>query len=480
MADILEFPGSSEQARNVDREVQRKILVGPDPFADSAAPAVQEVAPGSVPAIEYGVAQAFHVPASKSAPDVVVRTTASGHARMRITVESEQVSSQLRDARAQMAQLAQVDANDVAAMSQLRNYMGAEAYDQALGSMAQGVWSALAATAAGLHTVLDPVFLSASAPEVGRPYSFDVDVLLRPPAQLDSYGPVSVEVAKPEEVSSKDVSALLDDMAQSMTTYEPVLSGKAVAEGDVVDMTLTPIVNGAEQAQGLNLRYMVGTPTLGQDVDQNVRGMHAGETRTFAADLPLQSAPGVDASEIARTEVKVEIVQLLRVVTPKIDDAWVSRNVPGLGTLLELRAQVRRSLEEEAKQHAEEETQTRALDELVKRLKTSVPQDYALRAAASMKDRVRAGLVQQGIADPDLFFESDSPEAKALRDQIDQDAADVVKKQFALGALADHLNIQADTHASLLSQADEERTLKAMQWLSSTAKDSSGPHLELV
>ncbi len=413
MADVIDFKTEVEKLK---REKQDS------PQAGSTCELEYDAKPGSV--------------ACKLATD------STGMAHFTVTAPADAVAEAIEQAQEGLAATFGAPA-DPETLAVIREQMGQEAYDSFITTFVQRHFFAQALLRTGVLPFLEPDHLSHDVPQAGVDYTYDMQCLLRPNYELSSYDPVRVKLPEKQQVSSKDVSAYLDNMSKELATWENDPAASAVERGAHVSLNLDSELDGRPFPQlcGRHIAYLVGSCQLGDEFDAQLEGMAPRERKEFSLSLPIPSQDGSVNFQVV--QVKVQIDEIHRSVPAKIDDAWVAQNLPEAQTLLGLRNKVRSLLEREAEAAYRSELMQLTAAELAGRLQGEPDERYI----AKMRDELLAETVQrlqmQGLTLDDVFaqpgFDRDAWQA-----ELTQQASDALRRGLALDSLADHLDIQLD------------------------------------
>lgn len=413
MADVIDFKTEVEKLK---REKQDS------PQAGSTCELEYDAKPGSV--------------ACKLATD------STGMAHFTVTAPADAVAEAIEQAQQGLAATFGAPA-DPETLAVIREQMGQEAYDSFITTFVQRHFFAQALLRTGVLPFLEPDHLSHDVPQAGVDYTYDMQCLLRPNYELSSYDPVRVKLPEKQQVSSKDVSAYLDNMSKELATWENDPAASAVERGAHVSLNLDSELDGRPFPQlcGRHIAYLVGSCQLGDEFDAQLEGMAPRERKEFSLSLPIPSQDGSVNFQVV--QVKVQIDEIHRSVPAKIDDAWVAQNLPEAQTLLGLRNKVRSLLEREAEAAYRSELMQLTAAELAGRLQGEPDERYI----AKMRDELLAETVQrlqmQGLTLDDVFaqpgFDRDAWQA-----ELTQQASDALRRGLALDSLADHLDIQLD------------------------------------
>jgi trigger factor len=438
MGDVIDF-GAARAAREGKRRVEA-------PAADRETELVYEPKPNSV--------------------GVSVVSDGTGLVRLTVTAPGVDVAGAIADAKAVLAANFGVSARDAAAMEQVRAAMGEVSYDAYVSSFVQQHFLGKALQRCGVMPFMDPELLDYETPVPERDFVFSVNVLERPSFELSSYEPVSAELPQKPEVTSKDVGTYLDNMANELATWENDPARTEVAEGDHVSLNLDATFEGRvfQPLTGRHVPYVVGTGAVGADFDQALVGMAPRSRAEVSVSVPAPADDGTVAYRVV--QVKVQIDEIQRKVPAKIDDAWVAQNMPEAQTLLGLRSRVRTMLERQAEEAWRGESMARLADVLAERLVGEPDEVYVQRMRDELVNQFIADLQAHGI-DYASYVSQPDFDADAWEANMHQEARALLRRNLALDALADHLDINVTEEdivrvVSQMAPGQEEQMLQGM------------------
>lgn len=174
---------------------------------------------------------------------VLVTTDAQGVAHFTVTAPAEEVGEAIKQAKDGLAATFGVPA-DATTLEAIRAQMGEGTFDAFITTFVQRHFFAKALLRTSVLPFLDPDHLTSELPVEGQDYVFKMECLLRPSYDLSSYEPVSVKVPEKQGVSSKDVTAYLDNMSKELATWENDPSATQVERGSHVSLNLDSTLDG--------------------------------------------------------------------------------------------------------------------------------------------------------------------------------------------------------------------------------------------
>lgn len=268
----------------------------------------------------------------------------------------------------------------------------------------------------------------------GRQFAFALDVALKPDYELSSYDPVEITVP-----AYKFDELLVDNqIAQMAETYTMYVTAdpKPVEKGDCILIAMKCTENG-EELKGLNTdgrTYMVGQGYMPEGFDEGILGMEPGETRTFTFE-----GPGVDDDLNEYTQVveaTVTVKEIQKPAKPTIDDEWIAKNMPFYKSLDDMRADIRRNLDHQARDQYEALKRQAAAAQLARRFKGSIPDEVYESARGNLLTQLRQQLKQQN-KEWDEFVEENGGEQQ-LGMMLMVQTREMLVQGYALDAVFNH------------------------------------------
>ena len=220
-----------------------------------------------------------------------------------------------------------------------------------------------------LRPINRPVITSLKADE-GAPLSYQADVEIDPPLELSVYKDLGVTIEK-KTVADKDVDTVVEELRDRLATLTTVQ--RPLRAGDFALLEYRKVViGGVEKKDAENPKYPVeirkGAP---DDFQQQLIGCAAGEektvTFTFKSDYSVKDLAGKDASfTIFVKEVKEKNL-------PTADDAFAKEVNPEAATMVDLREQLKKELEQENARAALGKAHTEAIAAIVAKNPIHIP-----------------------------------------------------------------------------------------------------------
>lgn len=252
-----------------------------------------------------------------------------------------------------------------------------------------------------------------SVTEATGDLTFTAEVDVRPEIELPELSEITL-VLPSAEVSDADVDEELQRLRERFGTLEGV--DRPAADGDFVVLDLTATIDDEEIDSVSGISYQIGTGTMLPGLDEALAGLGAGESATFTA--PLQG--GEHANEDA--EVTVTATAVKQRDLPAVDDDF-AQLASEFDTVAELRDGLRDQAADGKRSGQANAARTALVDALLERVDVPVP-------ARVVEAEVDHHLEEEGRAEDD-----------AHRAEVRAQAAETMRRQLVLDALADRLSV---------------------------------------
>jgi trigger factor len=272
-------------------------------------------------------------------------------------------------------------------------------------------------------------------------FRFSATVAVRPEASLGEYK--GVEVPKEGvEVTDEQVDEQLEQMRGQFATLAAV-EDRPVREGDfvIIDFKGERMAGGPlEGAEAEDYMLEVGRGELLPDFERELVGMKAGERKQFGVTFPMDYAE--ESLRGQSVLFRVHVKEIKERDLPPLDDEF-AKEASEFETLEELRAAVREQLEVAEERRVEGEFRGRVLDTVAKEAEVEVPQAMVDEKVEEMLGSFERSLRAQGL-EPGQYYQLARTSAEDIKDRVRPDAADTVKKELTLDAVATVEGIEAD------------------------------------
>jgi trigger factor len=200
-------------------------------------------------------------------------------------------------------------------------------------------------------------------------------------------------------VSDEEVDRTLDIMRKQRATYQPV--SRAAQAGDVVAIDFKGTRDGVEFEGGAatDFKFTLGDGRMLPEFDTAVRGMAAGESKTFDLTFPADYTAKELAGQTVQFAVTLNSVQ--EPVLPPVDAAFAKSLGIADGDLDKMRAEVRANLQREVATRLKARTKDSAMSALLAASSFEVPKALVEADKQRLAEMARNDLVSRGVAAKD-------------------------------------------------------------------------------
>jgi len=206
------------------------------------------------------------------------------------------------------------------------------------------------------------------------------------------------------------VSAAVDDGAIDKTveilrkqrrTFAQRAQDAAAQDGDRVTVDFEGKIDGEPFAGGKSdgFQFLVGEGQMLKEFEDAVRGMKAGESKTFPLAFPADYHGKEVAGKTADFMVTVKKIEAAHL--PEVNEALAKSLGIAEGTVEALRADIKKNLEREVKSRLQGRNKQAVMDALVAKAELDLPKSVVEAEVARMVEGARADLKARGIKDAD-------------------------------------------------------------------------------
>jgi trigger factor len=289
--------------------------------------------------------------------------------------------------------------------------------------------------------------------------AFDATFEVYPEVKIGDLSQVSIERVA-TEVTEAAIDKTVEILRKQRRTFQQRPHSEGAQEGDRVTIDFEGKIDGEPFAGGKAeaFQFIVGEGQMLPQFDQGVRGMKAGDNKTFPVAFPAdyqgKDVAGKEADFLV-TMKKIEAQHL-----PEVNEAFVKTLGIKEPTVEALRADVKKNLEREVKSRVLGRNKSAVMDALVAASELDVPQALVDNETERMIEAARADLKQRGIKDAD--------KAPIPADLFKDQAERRVRLGLVVAELVKSANLQAkpeqlQAHIEEMSQS-YEKPAEVMRW----------------
>ena len=230
--------------------------------------------------------------------------------------------------------------------------------------------------------------------------AFDATFEVYPEVKLGDLSQAQVERVS-TEVTEAAIDKTLDILRKQRRTFALRAQGEAAADGDRVTIDFEGKIDGTpfEGGKADDYQFIVGEGQMLAAFEDAVRGMKAGDSKTF----PLQFPDDYQGKDVAGKEAdfmvtlkKIEVQHL-----PPVNEALAKALGIKDGTVEALRADIKRNLEREVKFRVMARNKAAAMEALAKAAELDIPATLVASETERMIEAAREDLKKRGVKDAD-------------------------------------------------------------------------------
>jgi len=265
------------------------------------------------------------------------------------------------------------------------------------------------------------------------PVVFDAVVEVRPSVLVPGYASLRVEIPKPE-ATDEEIDGQVERLRQQYGELNAV--DRPAIDGDHVTITINGSRDGEVIAglQADDYLYEVGSGSIADELDENLRGAKVGDILSFDAQPQ-------DPDE-APVQFRVIVKDIKEKVLPEVTDEWAN-DVSEFETVDELKADIAERITRVRTIQAQMAMREKSVSALVDLVDEDVPEALV---SSEMQQRLQdfaLRLQAQGIS-PEQYFESTGQDQDAFVEELRELAVQGVKADLALRAVAEAEGIETE------------------------------------
>jgi trigger factor len=235
-----------------------------------------------------------------------------------------------------------------------------------------------------------------------EPLRFRASFEVMPEVKVEGYKDLRAE-KKEVNVTDEEVQQTLDGLREQQATYTTV-DGRPLQEGDFAQAAVHgQPKDGDADTKPVHMDEVlieIGGKNTVAEFTENLKGVSAGEERTFDVVYPADSNDERLAGKTFSYTVKVQSVKQKSL--PELNDDFAKELGAEFTSLDEVRTRIREGMEAERKHAVEHEAKDKLVAELVKRNELEVPEALVERQIDIRLERGLRALTQQGMRAEDI------------------------------------------------------------------------------
>ena len=256
-----------------------------------------------------------------------------------------------------------------------------------------------AATEAKLRVAGAPRITEKEGAPAGE-MAFDATFEIYPDVKFGDLAEAEVERVS-TEVSEEAIDKTLDILRKQRRSFAQRAQADGAVEGDRVTIDFEGKIDGVpfDGGAATDFQFLIGEGQMLEAFDKAVRGMKAGESKTF----PLAFPEDYHGKDVAGKEADflVTIKKIEAQHLPEVNEALAKSLGIAEGTVEALRADIKKNLEREVKFRVLARNKASVMDALIKLADLDVPKSLVAGETDRMIENARADLKKRGIKDAD-------------------------------------------------------------------------------
>jgi trigger factor len=203
------------------------------------------------------------------------------------------------------------------------------------------------------------------------------------------------------DVNDAAIDRTVDILRKQRRTFAQRGADQAAADGDRVTIDFAGKIDGEpfEGGKAEAFQFLVGEGQMLKEFEDAVRGMKAGESKTFPLNFPADYHGKDVAGKTADFLVTLHKIEAQHL--PEVNEAFAkSLGVDG-GTVEALREDIRKNLAREVKFRLQARNKQAVMDALVAKAELDLPKSVVQAEIDRLVEGARADLKQRGIQDAD-------------------------------------------------------------------------------
>ena len=314
--------------------------------------------------------------------------------------------------------------------SLIRQRYAKEINDEASQRMMDSIWQE-AIDANSLRPLAQPE-IKEFENKPNEPVKFLLTFEELPALEVKDYKGVEVKQDK-AEVTDEDVVRSIDQVRERYSQFAPV-EGES-KDGHLLLLDVDELIEGeSTPSHNEGTSLIVGHPQASKDFSENLRGVNAGETRTFDITYPDDYRNKKYAGKKVTYTVLVKEIKERQL--PELNDDFAKDT--GFENIEAFRTWIREDLVTYTKQTAEKKAREALLDTIIERQPIEVPDCLVTEELGEYTRRLIDNLANQGFD----VNQTASLDWKKIYDEQRPQAQQAVRQQIFLDAIARQENLE--------------------------------------
>lgn len=326
------------------------------------------------------------------------------------------------------------------------NMMGAETVKAALTEDLVNEVYPLALDEHNLVPLFKPEFdMETEMVEDGKPFAFTATIDVKPEFELTSYDDIAVEI--PEATATDaEIDQQIEELRNYYNDFKDANANTKVKPKEFVELTIEVTDKDGKELTQLsceNRLYELGANLFPAAFDAELIGMKKGEEKSFDIDFSEDTSMlGQTLGEergVLHFDVKVDAIK--KKVLPELSDEWAHNNF-GFKDLADMREQIAQSIKDQKEMNKSRRIENECLAALASRVEGEMPPAMCELQEVNLLQSFYQQLSQNGYT-LDQYLDTMGISSDQFKQDMKQQADDVVRQDMALDAWARHNKIDA-------------------------------------
>jgi trigger factor len=278
---------------------------------------------------------------------------------------------------------------------------------------------------------------------------FTAEVDVRPSISVPSYDGLSVQVDD-VAVSDEDIDEQVEALRERFATLKDV--ERAAQDGDVttIDLKATRDGEAVEGGEVSGYSYKVGSGEMLEGIDEALRGLNAGEEKTFTSSLLGGELSGEEV------EVTVTLSAVKEQELPELDDDF-AQTASEFDTIQELRDDVATRLERGARLEQAAAARDAVLEQLLDSAEIPLPESVVAEELAGRRQEIEQQLLYAGMT-MEQYLDTEKQTVDEFEADLEKRVRDAMASQFLLDeiAKAEEIGVEQDELTSHLMRRSQQ------------------------
>ncbi|TEA78040.1 trigger factor [Allopusillimonas ginsengisoli] len=229
--------------------------------------------------------------------------------------------------------------------------------------------------------------------------AFSATFEVYPEVQVPDLSALEVKRAK-ADVTDADVQRTLDILRKQRAAYEP-REDRAAEDDDRVTLDFVGTIDGVafEGGTAEKFPFVLGQGRMLPEFETAVRGLKAGDTKTFPLTFPEEYGSKEVAGKTA--EFNITVTEVAEAVLPEVNAEFAKSLGQAEGDVEKLLADIRANIEREIKSRVQARTKGSVMDALAAASTFDVPKALVENDAQGRVVAAREELKQRGVPNAD-------------------------------------------------------------------------------